>query len=30
MSSKDRQNLFGGFSLTAKHLTRPRVTRQYP
>ena len=30
MSSKSRLNFFGGFTLTAKHLTRPRVTRQYP
>ena len=27
---KMRQNFFGGFVLTGKHLTRPRVTRQYP
>jgi NADH-quinone oxidoreductase subunit I len=30
VSSKSRLNFFGGFTLTAKHLTRPRVTRQYP
>jgi len=30
MAKKMRQNFFGGFILTGKHLTRPRVTRQYP
>ena len=29
-SRSSRLNFFGGFTLTAKHLTRPRVTRQYP
>jgi len=27
---KDQLNFLGGFKLTLQHMTRPRVTRQYP